>query len=94
MNRRGAVTIGKQAAALAAVVLMLAAALCLFDRDADGNDDFGADLCAMLFTAPAVGIMVAAVGFMISAMTPLIVNVYLASLQLPDPPPKSVPVES
>jgi hypothetical protein len=31
---------------------------------------------------------------MISAVTPLIVSVYLALLQLPDPPPKFVLVES
>ena len=84
---------GKQAVALATVVLMLGVTLCLFDCDGDGNDNLGAGFCAMLFTAPAVGIIVAALGS-VSAVTPLIVSLYLASLHLPDPPPKFVLVES
>ncbi len=43
-----------RSAVIAAVFLTLALGLCVFDRDGDGVDDHGLDICAMLI-ATAVG---------------------------------------
>lgn len=77
-----------QAAVIAVIALTLALSLCGFDRDGDGADDQGMDICAMpMATATGIILLVA------PAVTGWSVNEMPCSASdtapyLPDPPPK------
>jgi hypothetical protein len=77
-----------QAAVIAAIALTLALSLCGFDRDVDGADDQGMDLCAMP-VATATGIILliapAATGWSVNEVA---CSASDATPHLPDPPPK------
>ena len=78
-----------QATAIAAIALILAFSLCALDRDGDGADDQGIDICAMpIATATSVILLVApaVTGWFVTEM---LYSASEATPHLPDPPPKS-----
>ena len=77
------------AAVIAAVALTFAFSLCAFDRDGNGVDDEGMDMCAMPLAITAGTILLvgpAVAGWIIGE---ILSSAPEASAHLPDPPPKS-----
>lgn len=79
-----------QGVVIAATLLMLAVALCLFDTNRDGVDDPGSDLCNVSL---AVAITVACLGRPLLtgwSRGDLAPSFHAVTLRLLDPPPKFI----
>lgn len=81
-------------AVLAATLLMLAVALCLFDTDRDGVGDpgSGVDLCNVLLVIATVVVCLGRPQLAGRWRNEVIPSFYAVALSLIDPPPKPVPL--
>ena len=89
MRRRlGRHSVLGRAAVIAAIALTLALSLCGFDRDGDGADDQGLDLCAMAIATATGIILLSAPAVTAWSVIELPRPTSDAAPYLPDPPPK------
>lgn len=81
----------RSAVVIACVLLIVAGGFCLFDRDADGADEHGIDLCEVPVIAVAVVVLTLRLVWTREAIAEHKSSAYVALASLPDPPPKLAP---